>query len=100
MYERWFFQIQFQLKGIEAHFSINLRERYLQTLRQIFRKLIVYHTNVDKHHTLTLTVKAINETLGTNGDTPSTLVFGEVSHVFTRSETRTTRSNIEARAQI
>lgn len=86
--------VEVERTGIEAHASLNIGERYHQPLRTVFRKLKIEHPTADKHLTLALCVKAMNDTLGPNGVVPSTLVFGEVPPVFTRSETPKNRPTV------
>lgn len=92
--------VEVQRTGIEAHSSLNLGERYHEPLRTTYRKLMIAHPGADKHLTLALCVKAMNDTLGPNGVVPSSLVFGEHPQVFTRSETPPPRATLDERAKI
>lgn len=64
--------------GIEAYLSLNLGEHYHQPLGTVFRKLLVGHPNADKHLTLALSVKAMNDTLGPDGFIPTSLVLASI----------------------
>lgn len=92
--------VEVQRTGVEAHSSLNIGERYHEPLRKTFRKLMSAYPKADKHLTLSLSVKAMNDTLGPAGVVPSALVFGEYPPVFTRSENPPSRPNLEERAKI
>ena len=92
--------IDVERTGIEAHSSLKLGERYHQPPRTVYRKLRSDNPAADKHLTLALTVKAVNDTLRPNGVVPSTLVFGEHPPVFTRSENQKRRPTLDERAKI
>ena len=63
--------------GIEEYSSIGLGERYHQTLRQTFRKIVAEHKKTDGDLAIALSAKAKNDTLGPEGLVPSALVFHE-----------------------
>lgn len=92
--------VEVQRTGIEAHSSLNLGERYHEPLRTIYRKLMASHPRAEKHLTLAMCVKAMNDTLGPNGVVPSALVFGEHPQVFTRSETTPPRATLDERSKL
>lgn len=92
--------LKLERTGIEEHSSLNLGERYHQPLRNIFLNLMIDHPKTNKHLTLALSVKEMNDTLGPNGVVPSSLVFGEHPRVFTKSETMTKRPTLYERAHI
>lgn len=92
--------VEVQRNGIEAYASLNIGEQYHQPLRTVYRKLRSVHTGADKHLTLEMTVKAMNDTLGPNGVVTSIIVFGEHPSVFTRSETPKKGSTLDEDAKI
>lgn len=92
--------VDVQCTGIEANSSLNRGARYHQPLRLAYRRLRLEHSAADKRLILVLTVKAMNNTLGSNGVVPSTLVFGEHPPVFIRYENHNKRSTLDDHAKI
>lgn len=92
--------VEVRRKEIEAHSSLNLGERYYQPLLTVYCELRSEHPAADKHLTLALTVKVMNDTLGLNGVVPSTLIFGEHPPVFTCFQNRYKLSTLDNRAKI
>lgn len=79
---------------IEENNSLGLGERYYQPLQQKHCKVKSKHPQVPPEAALMASVKALKDTLGTEGIVPSALVFGEYRQVFTRSETPSERASI------
>lgn len=65
-----------QPSGVESHNALGNGERYHAYLRQVFKKIRDEVTSLDKHDTLRLAIKAVNDTAGPNGLVPTLLVFG------------------------
>lgn len=86
--------------GIESHSSMGIGERYHAPLRNTFRKLRLTYANVEPSLLLSLSVFAMNNTLGLEGVVPSMLVFGEFPSLRTLHEAPTPRATLVARAQI
>lgn len=61
--------------GIESHSSMGIGERYHAPLRNTFRKLKLEYAHVKPSPLLSMSVFALNNTLGPEGVVPSVLVF-------------------------
>lgn len=92
--------VDVQRTGIESHNCLGLGERYHQPLRNTYRKLCIAYPDRDRQLLLSMSVKAINDTLGPDGLVPSALVFGEFPSAFTTSETPHPRATLESRAAV
>jgi hypothetical protein len=68
--------IDFITSGVEAHFSLGIGERYHAPLCNIYNKVLLDHPNLTQSKALALGSKALNDTAGPNGLTPTRLVFG------------------------
>ena len=86
--------------GIEAHSSLGLGERYHQPLRNTLRKLRREYPKASKELLFSLSVKAMNDTLGPEGLVPTVLVFGEHPHPITAKEIPPPRIVNASRARI
>lgn len=86
--------------GVEAHSSLGLGERYHEPLRSTFRKIMKSRPDVEKSFALSLSVKAMNGTLGPEGLVPSVLVFGEFPQIRNKSEIRRERPSLLERSEI
>lgn len=64
-----------QASGIEVHNALGVGERYHAPLRCVFNAILLYDRYIDPSLPLRLAVKAINDTMGTNGLVPSLLVY-------------------------
>jgi transposase InsO family protein len=67
--------ITLSISGVEAHNSLGIGERYHGPLRRVYQKIEHEFPHVGPALLLRLSVKAINDTMGTNGLVPSLLVF-------------------------
>ena len=92
--------IKIERTGVEAHSSLGIGERYHQPLRTTYRKMRTDHPNADKKLTLSMAVKAMNETLGPEGLVPSLLVFGEYPEINLPGEPHQTRPSTDERAAL
>eukprot|EP00171_Calliarthron_tuberculosum_P007112 IDg7112t1 len=92
--------VEIEGTGIEAHSSLSICERYDDPLRSTHRKMSIDYPTANKDLLLHLTVKAINDTLGLEGLVPSSLVFGELLRVYTRSEIPKPRGSLVKRAKM
>ena len=72
--------------GIESHSSMGIGERYHAPLRNTFRKLKLEYPRVKPSLLLSMSVFAMNNTLGPEGVVPSVLVFGEFPSLRTLHE--------------
>ena len=79
--------VEVERSGAEAHSSLGLCERYHQPLRHTYRKIMAQHPSTEPKLALACSVKAMNDTLGSEGLVPSALVFSEYPRVITRSDT-------------
>jgi hypothetical protein len=70
--------ITLRISGVEAHNSLGIGERYHGPLRRVYQKIEHEFSHVGPALRLRIAVKAINDTMGTNGLVPSLLVFGVV----------------------
>ena len=59
--------IKVDTAGIEAYNVIGISERYHTQLRNTYRRLKIDHPSIRKDLLLQLSVKAMNDTLGTEG---------------------------------
>lgn len=89
-----------QRTGIESHNSLGLGERYHQPLRNTYSKLCIAYLDRDSQLLLSMSVKAINDTLGPHGPVPSALVFRGILSAFKTSESPHPRATIELRAAV
>lgn len=78
--------VDIEYTGIESHNSLAVGSRYHQPLRQTFREIIVENPSDDRKLALAVSVKAMNDTLGSEGLVTSSLVFGEFPPQFKKSE--------------
>ena len=92
--------IKVENKGIEAHSSLGLGERYHLPLRQTFRKIMAQHKKTDCDLALTLSVKAMNDTLGPEGLIPSGFVFGEFPKIRKQGSKPTPRATLLSRKAV
>lgn len=86
--------------GIEAHSSLGICERYHGPIRNTFRKIKHQFPQTEDDLALSISVKAINDTLGPECFVTSSLVFGEFPQAFTVSEDRNPRPFNSERAKI
>lgn len=63
--------------GVESHNFFGLGRRYNHPLRTTFRKLEITNQQLPKQLLLSLSVKAMNYTLGSQGLVPSAVIFVE-----------------------
>jgi hypothetical protein len=82
----------------EAHNSIGLVERYHVPLRRAFDIIAKEMPQLEKEARLQMAVKAVNDTAGPDGLTPTLLVFGAFPRLS--REDRPTASNIQRAATI
>lgn len=68
--------INIDLSGIESHNSLGAGEKYHDPLRKIYLKIRLSHPSIRPDVCLSLAVKAMNDTMNSNGLVPSLLVFG------------------------
>ena len=86
--------------GVEAHYSLGIGERYHQPLRTTFRKLRISYPKVSDNLLLSISVSAINNTLGPEGLVPSALIFGEFPQLNIFGEPMDPKSTFETRSRI
>jgi hypothetical protein len=67
-----------RISGVEAHNSLGIGERYHGPLRRVYQKIEHELPHVGLALLLRIAVKAIHDTMGTNGLVSSLLVFGVV----------------------
>jgi hypothetical protein len=67
-----------RFSGVKAHNSLGIRERYHGPLRRVYQKIEHEFPHICPVLLLRIAVKAINDTMGTNGLVTSLLVFGLV----------------------
>ena len=67
--------------GIENHNALRAGERYHAFLRQIVRKVKVDYKELPLEYTLSFAVHAMNNTAGSNGLSPTLLLFGVVPRI-------------------
>lgn len=72
--------------GVEAHSSIGLGERYHEPLRSTFRKIINSRPDIEEDLVLSLSLKAMNDTIGPKDFVLSGLVFGKFPQIKNMSE--------------
>jgi transposase InsO family protein len=70
--------ITLRISGVEAHNSLGIGERYHGSLRRLYQKIEHEFPHVGPALLLRIAVKAINDTMGTNGLVPPLLVFDVV----------------------
>lgn len=73
--------ISFKPSGVESHNAINVGERYHSFLRKIYHKIESSHPSYPPQHILSLAVRAMNDTAGSNGLVPTMLVFGVLPRI-------------------
>ena len=73
--------IRQNFSGVQSHNALGVGERYHSFLRQIYRRVRHDHPNLDKTYTLSLSVKAMNDTAGYHGLVPTLLVFGVMPQI-------------------
>ena len=71
--------IKIELSGVESHNSLGAGERYHDSLRRIFDKILFEHPSIDPPITLSLAIKAMNDSMNCDCLVPSLLVFGILS---------------------
>ena len=86
--------------GIESHTSMGIGERYHAPLRNTFRKLKLDYSLVDPSLLLSMSVFAMNITLGPEGVVPSVLVFGEFPSLRMLHEPPTPEATVFDRARV
>lgn len=69
---------------VEAHSSLGLFKRHHQPLHSTFLSIMKSRPDIEKAFALSISFKAMNDTLGPEGHVPSAILFGE----FHKSETR------------
>ena len=74
-------QIELRTTGVRSHNSLGTGETYHAMLRRIFKKAKMHHPELTKELTLSLSVKAMNDTAGPDGLIPTLLVFGALPRV-------------------
>lgn len=92
--------VQVNKTGIEAHSSLSICERYHQPLRNTFRKIKLENPNASPELILSLSVHAMNNTLGPEGLVPVALVFGEYPSTRVLGEPPAQRLSLESRAKL
>lgn len=65
-----------EYSGVESHNSIGSGERYHGPLRRVFNKIKHENPKMPRELTLSLALKALNDTMGPEGLVPTLLVFG------------------------
>lgn len=65
-----------EYSGVESHNSLGSGERYHGPLRRIFNKIKYDNSKMKRELVLSLTLKAINDTMGPEGLVPTLLVLG------------------------
>lgn len=86
--------------GVEAHSSLGVGERYHKPLRDTFRKAKIAIPSATNDLILSLSVKAMNDTLGPEGFVPSALVFGEYPSTQTFEEPKDEKPTLVDRAKL
>lgn len=69
-------------------------------MRQTYRKVLSAHPKADPTLALAVYVKALNDTLGPEGNVPSALVFGYFPLPYTKSEQKPQRLTVDKRATV
>lgn len=90
--------VEVNRSGVEAHNALGIGERYHHPLRNTFRKLKIAYPKVSDSTLLSMSVKAMNDTLGPEGLVPSALVFGEYPSLRVFGETPQPKATVAARA--
>jgi hypothetical protein len=70
--------VQLEYTGIEAHNSLGAGEKYHDTLRTIYARVMCECPQLNKYVALAGAVKAMNDCSGPDGNVPSLLVFGAI----------------------
>ena len=86
--------------GFEAYSPLNIGERYHQPLRLIFRKLSLSHPSFKRDVLLAMSVKVMNDTLGTEGSVPYSLVFVELPQIRAMGEAIIPKPELPERAVV
>ena len=80
--------------GTESHNSLGAGETYHAMLRRMYNKVTMDYPRISRDLRLALSVKAVNDTAGPDGNVPSLLVFGvlpKIPHVQVRSTSQEER---------
>ena len=93
-------QVDVTSTGVEAHSSLRIGERYHQPLRTAFRKLSIAYPTLPRPLLLSMSVKAMNDTLGPEGIVPSALVFGEYPPLRSAGDSVVPRPDLATRASV
>ena len=59
--------IRLLTSGVESHNALGVCERYHEYLRQVYRRVLAEHRNLDPEYVLPLKISAMNATAGKNG---------------------------------
>lgn len=86
--------------GIESHNALGIRERYYHPIRNTFRKLNKVYPNASDAVLLSISVKALNDTVGPEGLVPSALVVGEYPSTRVFDEPPVPRVTLQPRTVI
>ena len=70
-----------EITGVESSNSMGVGERYHDSLRRIYNRVLASHPGHTKEVILALANKGMNDTLGPEGLVPSLLVFGVILRV-------------------
>lgn len=82
------------------HNSLGLGEHFYQHLHNTFHKISLTQAHVSKELQLAMTVKEINNTLGTEGVVPSALVFSKYPQIRAPGTGILPRPDLAERAKI
>lgn len=74
--------IDLTLSGVESHSALGEGECYHSFLRLTYRKVKEEFPDIEREHAVQLAVKAMNDTAGVNGISPTMIVFGAPSHSY------------------
>jgi hypothetical protein len=75
------FGVRLELSPIESHNSLTVGERYHESLRRIYRKVRHDFPTITEALALSLSNKAMNDTIGPEGLVSTLLVFGIISRL-------------------
>lgn len=78
--------VSIEHKSLESHNSLGIGEWYHHPLLETYRKIFPAHPTEDHSLVLTISIKALNDTIGAEGHIPSTLVFGECFLLYNKSD--------------
>lgn len=92
--------VDLQRTGIKARSSLGLNERYHQPLTNTYPKIMMENPQTESCLALAASVKAMNDTLGSEGLVFSALVFGEFPRAHFLSDIPNARSTAKERARI